>query len=301
MKIRGVMPFRPLPAALAGFAILSISTAVAAPRKPAAPTKAAGSAASATPGPSDWRTPDPQDVLVIDTNKGRIFVEMAPQVAPQTVERIRALVRQHFYDGQTFFRVIEDFMDQTGDPKNNGTGGSSLPNVGPEFTFRRGSDAPFTVVDHLDGQEAGLLGSAPVISQPIALAAMMADNRVNAYGTFCPGVAGMARAGTPDSGNSQFFLMRGTETKLDHDYTPWGRVIGGQDVVRAIKVGEPPEAPVDHMDTVRLLSDLPPSSRPHVRVIDAASPWFAAYVARVRADKGDGFTVCDLELPSDIK
>jgi peptidylprolyl isomerase len=72
-------------------------------------------------------------------------------------------------------------------------------------------------------------------------------------------------------------------------------------VVRAIKVGEPPDPPADHMTTVRLMSDLPPASRPHVRVIDTASPWFAAYVARVRADKGAGFTVCDLDLPSDVK
>lgn len=283
---------------LAGLAILSLSVADAAPRKPAKPVKPAPAAG---PGPSDWRTPDPQDVLVIDTNKGRIIVELSPAAAPQTVERIRQLARQHFYDGQTFFRVIDDFMDQTGDPKNNGTGGSTLPNLPPEFDFRRGSDAPFTTVDHLDGQESGLMGSLPVISQPIALAAMTNDSRVSAYGTFCPGVAGMARAGAPNSGNSQFFLMRGTQTKLDQDYTPFGRVIAGEDVVRAIKVGEPPDPPADRMETVRLLADMPPASRPRVRVINTASPWFAAYVARVRADKGDSFTVCDLDLPSDVK
>jgi peptidylprolyl isomerase len=300
MKLRGLMPLRPLPAVLAGLAILSLSAADAAPRKPASPAKAT-TASAATPGPSDWRTPDPQDVLVIDTNRGRIMVELSPLAAPQTVERIRQLARQHFYDGQTFFRVIDDFMDQTGDPKNNGTGGSSLPDVPPEFDFRRGSDASFTLVDHLEGQVSGLMGSLPVISQPIALAAMTNDGRVGAYGTFCPGVAGMARAGAPNSGNSQFFLMRGTQPKLDKDYTPFGRVIAGEDVVRAIKVGEPPDPPADHIETVRLLSDLPPASRPHVQVINTETPWFAAYVARVRAEKGDGFTVCDLDLPSDVK
>jgi peptidylprolyl isomerase len=301
MKLRGLMSFRPLPAALVGLAIVSLSAADAAPRKPAKPVKAPAGAAAAAPGPSDWRTPDPQNVLVIDTNKGRVIVELSPAAAPQTVARIEQLAHQHFYDGQTFFRVIDEFMDQTGDPKNNGTGGSSLPDVPPEFNFRLGSDASFTVIDHLDGQVSGLMGSLPVISQPIALAAMTSDNRVSAYGTFCPGVAGMARAGAPNSGNSQFFLMRGTQTKLDQDYTPFGRVIAGQDVVNAIKVGEPPDPPADHMETVRLLSDLPPASRPHVRVINTASAWFAAYVARTRADKGDSFTVCDLDLPSDVK
>jgi peptidylprolyl isomerase len=287
-----------MPAVLAGLAVLSLSAADAAARKP---VTSGAPAAAGGPGPSDWRTPDPQNLLVIDTNNGRIIVEMAPLAAPKAVERVRQLALQHFYDGLTFFRVIDEFMDQTGDPQNSGTGSSTLPNIPPEFDFRRGSDAPFTVADRLDGQESGLMGSLPVISQPIALAAMTADNRVKAYGTFCPGVVGMARAGSPDSGNSQFFLMRGTQTKLDDDYTPWGRVIAGEDVVRAIKVGEPPDPPADRMTSVRLLTDMPPASRPHVRVIDTASAWFAAYVARVRADKGAGFTVCDLDLPSDVK
>ena len=93
---------------------------------PAAPRPAA---AAPQPGPSDWRTPDPNDVLVIDTNKGRVLVELVPEAAPQFVAARRELTRQHVYDGQTFFRVIDDFMDQTGDPKNNGTGGSTLPDV----------------------------------------------------------------------------------------------------------------------------------------------------------------------------
>ena len=62
-------------------------TAAAAPKKsPAAPAKPA---APSAPGPADWRAPDPNDVLVIDTNKGRILVEMVPEVAPQHVARMR--------------------------------------------------------------------------------------------------------------------------------------------------------------------------------------------------------------------
>jgi peptidylprolyl isomerase len=237
---------------------------------------------------------------VIETNKGRILVELAPRIAPATAARIRDLARRKFYDGQSFFRVIDEFMDQTGDPLNTGTGGSPLPNLAPEFGFRRGSDVPFTLVDRLDGQESGFVGAMPVISQPMALGAMTADSRVKAHGTFCSGVAGMARADAPDSGNSQFFLMRGFRTELDQKYSPWGRVIAGEDVVRAIKVGEPPEAPADKMISMRVLADLPPASRPRVRVIDTASPWFSAYLARFRVEHGPSFTICDLELPSDI-
>lgn len=84
----------------------------------------AASAASAQQA-SDWRTPDPENILVVDTNKGRIIVELSPETAPNHVARVRDLAKAHFYDGLTFFRVIDSFMAQTGDPKNDGTGGST--------------------------------------------------------------------------------------------------------------------------------------------------------------------------------
>ena len=111
----------------------------------------------------------------------------------------------------------------------------------------------------------------------------------------------MARADTPDSGNSQFFLMRAAQTNLDQKYTPWGRVIAGLDVVRAIKVGEPPAPPVDTMTKVRVLADMPAAERPTVRVIDPAGPWFHAMVERVRKQKVIDFSVCDLDLPAEVK
>jgi len=260
-------------------------------------------AASPAPPPSesDWRTPDPENVLVIDTNKGRIFFELAPKVAPLSAARVRELAKAHFYDGQTFFRVIEGFMDQTGDPTNTGTGGSKDPNLPAEFSFRRGSDLPMAVISKEGGVESGFIGVVPVFSQTLDLALLTADNRVKAWGTFCPGVGGMARAEAPDSANSQFFLMRGFQGALDEKYAVFGRVIAGQDVVNAIKTGEPVTAPQDKMISVRVLSDLPAAGRPTVRVVDTQGPWFKAEVDRVRADKVVGMTPCDLDIPSQVK
>src|SRR5215469_2202391 len=85
------------------------------------------------PTAADWRTVDPQNLLVIDTTKGRILVEMIPEMAPQSVARIKELAREHFYDGLTFHRVVQGFMAQGGDPKGTGEGGSTKPDVPAEF------------------------------------------------------------------------------------------------------------------------------------------------------------------------
>jgi peptidylprolyl isomerase len=217
------------------------------------------------------------------------------------VAQIRALAHENFYDGQRFFRVIDKFMAQTGDPQNNGGGGSSKPNIAAEFTFRRGSDLPFVMAADQTVAEIGFIKSMPVESQSMSLAAMTKDQKVTAWGLYCPGVAGMARDENPDSGNSQFFLMRYAYPSLDKRYTAWGRVIAGETVVRAIKTGEPVEQPQDRMDKLRLLADIPEKDRPKVRVIDTKGAWFKAQIERSRASKGADFSACDIEIPVEVK
>jgi len=67
---------------------------------------------------------DPENTLFLDVPKGRVVIDMRPDLAPKTVARIKELVRRGFYDGIVFHRVIAGFMAQTGDPRGDGTGGS---------------------------------------------------------------------------------------------------------------------------------------------------------------------------------
>lgn len=67
---------------------------------------------------------DLENTLYMDTKNGRVVIEMRPDLAPNTVARIKQLVRERFYDGLAFHRVIAGFMVQTGDPNGDGTGGS---------------------------------------------------------------------------------------------------------------------------------------------------------------------------------
>jgi peptidylprolyl isomerase len=244
------------------------------------------------PTAADWRTVDPENLLVIDTNKGRILVEMIPEMAPKSVARIKELAREHFYDGLIWHRVVDGFMAQGGDPKGDGSGGSTKPDVQAEFTFRRAAGGPYTKVSLENGQEDGFFKSMPVRGQNSDLSVMTADGKVTSWGVWCTGVAGMARSGDPDSANSQFYLMRNFNAGLEGKYTPWGRVLVGEDVVKSLKVGEPVTNP-DKMTSVRVAADLPAGQQPKVQVVDTTGPW-----VKNAAKYAD--SVCDVDLPAKL-
>ena len=265
-----------------------------APPAPASPAADVG----------EWRTVPADNLLVIDTTKGRILVEMSPEAAPLHVERMRLLANRGFLDGLSFHRVIDWFMAQTGDPLGTGEGQSPYPDLTAEFTFRRGPQSPFAPVAQRAGSVIGFMNSLPVETQPDTLMGRTPDNKVHAWGVYCPGVAGMARGEANDSANSQFFLMRQAYPSLDKRYTAWGRVIDGLEIVRAIRSSDTPEGLVtdapDRLTRVRVATGLPEAERPTARVLNTASARFQAMVADTRQSRGADFSVCDIDLPAEV-
>lgn len=77
---------------------------------------------------------DPKNTIVMETTKGKVSIELFPDIAPNHVARIKKLTREGFYDGCTFHRVIDGFMAQTGDPSGTGNWGSLCDPLKPEFS-----------------------------------------------------------------------------------------------------------------------------------------------------------------------
>ena len=290
-----------VPAALAAALIASSANAQDVGGPPPPPPAAVQEAA---PAVAEWRTVPAENLMVIDTTRGRILVELTPEVAPGHVERIKLLARRGFYDGVTWHRVIDWFMAQTGDPLGNGEGQSPYPDLAAEFTFRRDMSMPFAPVAEPTGARVGFLRSLPVQTQPDAAFALTGDGKVHGWGLYCPGVVGMARDEGNDTANSQFFIMRQAYPALDKRYTIWGMTVAGLDVVRSLKVGDGDNGMVtaepDRLTRMRVAADIPAAERPLVQVLATDSPRFRAAVEQARSARGADFSVCDVTLPVQV-
>jgi peptidylprolyl isomerase len=240
-----------------------------------------------------WRALDADNTLVIDTSKGRLIIEMRPEMAPKAVERVKLLAREKVYDGLQFHRVIAHFVAQTGNPDNKDNGKSAHPNLAPEMTFKHQTKATVAWASKASDAVSGFIGSVPFQSLPFS-----ADQQTSpAWGAHCAGAMAMGRDKPLDSANSEFYFVLDAARDMDHEYTVVGRVVVGMDVLKALKLGEPPANP-DFMRTVRLLSDLAAPERPNVSVM--AGKALSTFIEKVRRKKGADFSVCDVSVPAKI-
>jgi peptidylprolyl isomerase len=234
----------------------------------------------------------PENTLVIDTSKGRIVVEMRPDFAPASVARVKQLSRERVYNGLLFHRVIDGFVDQTGNPNNHDGGVSAHANLPPEFIASVTDAQIDAVATKASDGISGFVGALPFVAAP----ALGKPGVWRAWGAYCDGVAGMGRQAGIDTGNSEIFFMRAPARRLDHDYSAWGRVVAGLDVVRAVAVGEPPAHP-DRMVRVRVMADLPVAERPKLEVADTRGAAFRGAIEAARRRLGADFSVCDVAVP----
>ena len=137
----------------------------------------------------------PKPTVTIEAEKGNIVIELYPEVAPKTVENFATLVGQKFYNNLKFHRYVPGFVIQGGCPKGDGTGGPGWKIFG-EF-------------------------------QDPELHKLMPKHE--------KGVVSMARSKNPDSAGSQFYICLGDAPHLDGQYTSFGRVVTGIEIVEQLR------------------------------------------------------------------
>lgn len=147
-----------------------------------------------TASPGAKMPKDGDDIAIITTNQGRIVVKFFPEKAPNHVKNFLDLAGSKFYDGTKFHRVIPGFMIQGGDPNTKSGAPETWGMGGPDKRV----NAEFNDVPHT------------------------------------PGILSMARSGDPNSGGSQFFIMHAAYPSLNGQYSVFGQVIEGMDIVDKI-------------------------------------------------------------------
>jgi peptidyl-prolyl cis-trans isomerase B (cyclophilin B) len=153
------------------------------------------------------------ELAIINTTEGEMVAEFWPDVAPKTVENFKTLAKKGFYDGTAFHRVIKGFMIQGGDPLTKDATKESVWGTGdPGYKIK----AEFNKKSHVRG------------------------------------VLSMARSNHPDSAGSQFFICHGDPKFLDGQYTTFGQLIKGDDVLEKIATAptHPGDRPVKRMGVI---------------------------------------------------
>ena len=246
--------------------------------------------------PDTWRAADPENLVIFDTTRGEIIVELLPEIAPVHADRFRTYVQAGLYDGTEFHRVIKGFMAQGGDIARTHGPEVMLSPLQREFTVRTTpAEFPLDPIGPADSATNGFHKGFPVQSVAQFMSEMSFDGKVETWIPHCEGVFSTARTDDKDSANAQFFLISGRGRHLDKDYTAKGRVVVGLDVVKDIKLGPAPNgAPIANPDILRkatLAADLPEAERPVVYIQRTNTPEWAA---RLQAADNSGDDICDL-------
>ena len=264
--------------------------------------------------PAEWRTPDPDNLLVMTLAGGhRVLIELAPDFAPLHVANIRTLVHEHYFDDLAIIRVQDNFVTQWGDPydddnadrskmKPMGTAKKSLP---PEFTRPLDPKLAFTKLPDGDvyAPEVGFTKGFPVARDPAAKEEWIA---------YCYGTVGVARdvAPTSGSGSSLYAIIGQAPRGLDRNLAVAGRVIEGMEYLSALPRGTGPLGFYEKAEqrtpivSVALAADLPPAQRPAVQVLRTDSRTFAALIEAKRNRRDDFYTrpagkvdLCSIGVP----
>lgn len=284
-------------AVLIGCACLSAAPALADPlagKRTAADILAASA-------DEDWRAIPAEDLLVIELQRGKVTVALSPSLAPVHVAQVKKLAREGFYDGLSFYRVIDGFVAQGGDPFGERDPGSAAKSLKAEFETEVARDFAFDSAPDKDGYapRVGFLGGLPTGFDPRAL---------TAWHLHCAGAFAFGREDGRDTASTEFYITLQPQRYLDRNLSVLGRVIDGMEYLQALRRVDPPVTKDDDLGekivSFRVAADIPENERVSWRILDSGRPVFAEY-AESRRNRPDGFfyfrpdfiDICQLPVP----
>ncbi len=258
---------------------------------------------------SEWRTPEPSNLLYMQLASGLVVIELAPDFAPEHVANIRTLAKEGFWNGTSIYRSQDNFVVQFGDadgeePAKAKSLGSAKTHLPAEF--KRSLDGlAFTRLPDVDGwaKQIGFVAGFPVGVDP---------EKKEAWLAHCYGTLGAGRNEADDSsiGAELYVAIGQSPRQLDHQLSTIGQVRKGMELLSTIKRGPAPmgmvEKPEDRTPilSVKLASEVPEGQRVKLQVLDTASATFAAAV-EARRNRVDGFykvpaghiDLCNIPVP----
>ena len=224
--------------------------------------------------PGDWRALDPDDLLYIDLERGRVVVALATQLAPAHVTQIKALAREQFYDGLSFYRVIDGFVAQGGDALETREIKNAAETMTAEFDQTITDEISFNAIKDQDGyaDQVGFVDSLPAGID-------VADEKI--WHLHCTGAFAFGRNNEPDSASTEFYITLQPQRYLDRNLSVFGRVVQGMEHLQALRRVSPPQSADDDMGetilSMRIASDLPEAERTALEILDSSTETFAAY------------------------
>jgi peptidylprolyl isomerase len=222
---------------------------------------------------TDWRPLDLENTLYLELPSGRVIIELAPAFAPAHVANVKALAREHYFDGLAVIRVQDNYVVQWGDPdaeKTNiarkiQTAKRTLPG---EFDRTLDPNLPFTRLPEGDiyAPEVGFSNGFPVARDP-------KGNKM--WLVHCYGLVGAGRDVATDSGGgTELYVVIGQPPRhLDRNVTLLGRVVQGMELLSALPRGTGPlgfyEKPGQRVPikAIRLAMDVPPGERTSLEIL----------------------------------
>lgn len=249
----------------------------------------------------DWRTIPPEETLVIELERGKVTVALSPALAPKHVEQVKKLAREGFYDGLSFYRVIDGFVAQGGDPFGEKKIRKAKKKMKAEFeqTLREG--ASFASLPDADGfaPEVGFIAGLPTGY----------DNKTGTYWHLhCAGAFAFGREDGRDTASTEFYIALQPQRYLDRNMSVFGRVIDGMEHLQMLRRVNPPESKDadigEKIVSFRVAADIPEAERETWEILDSARPAFAEY-AEARRNRPEAFfhfrashlDVCQMPVP----